>query len=445
MAQSTPAKAQLYWYPYDGFGAPSYYRVMPRVIRHRAAKTKAAKLKTAKVLESVGKEPFGPIPSGPLQIVISVDQQQLHLYANGEHVADTLVATGVPAHPTPLGIFSVIDKQRYHESNIYSGAPMPYMQRITWSGVAMHQGVGVGRPASHGCIRMPEAFAAKLWVLRSMGARVVIARPELMPQEVADARLFMHKERPLTPPPVASATAGETVKTAESVDSNKTSDVAVAEPAVAAAADRAAVQPAVLAGATVRKTIDPAAATADRAEVVPAIDAIPMPQPKPADLVRGATGAPIAIFISRKASRIYVRQRYVPLFDAPVTIVHPEQPLGTHVFTALRYQPDGSTFRWNVISLPGERMRSVVRNRDIDSRGRQVVRAIYREERAAAALTIDGPPPQTPKQALARIEIPQDVVDRISELMVAGSSLIISDQGLGSETGTGTDFIVVTR
>src|SRR5579864_8047933 len=82
----------------------------------------------------VSKEPFGTLPKGPLQLVISINQQKLHLYADGTEVADTLIATGVPALPTPTGVFSVIGKERFHRSNIYSGAPMPFMQRITWSG-----------------------------------------------------------------------------------------------------------------------------------------------------------------------------------------------------------------------------------------------------------------------------------------------------------------------
>ncbi len=94
------------------------------------------------------------LPPGPLQIVISIKKQQLTLYAGGQAVAHSQVSTGVPGHPTPQGVFSIIQKQIYHESNLYSSAPMPYMQRITWSGVAMHQGVVPGRPASHGCIRL---------------------------------------------------------------------------------------------------------------------------------------------------------------------------------------------------------------------------------------------------------------------------------------------------
>ena len=78
----------------------------------------------------------------------------------------------MPGHATPMGVFSVIEKQKLHHSNIYSGAPMPFMQRITWSGVAIHAGVLPGYPASHGCIRMPMAFAVKMYGWTKMGARV---------------------------------------------------------------------------------------------------------------------------------------------------------------------------------------------------------------------------------------------------------------------------------
>ena len=107
---------------------------------------------------------FGEMPKGPLQIVVSIDNQKVTLFSNGVRVAQGPVSTGVPGHPTPTGVFSIIEKDRYHRSNLYSNAPMPYMQRITWSGVALHEGVLPGYPASHGCIRMshglrPQALA----------------------------------------------------------------------------------------------------------------------------------------------------------------------------------------------------------------------------------------------------------------------------------------------
>src|SRR5439155_26017456 len=84
----------------------------------------------------------------------------------------------------------IIQKQIYHESNIYSSAPMPYMQRITWSGVAMHQGVVPNHPASHGCIRLPAAFAKRLWSITRIGVRVIIAQNDVPLAEIDNPRLL---------------------------------------------------------------------------------------------------------------------------------------------------------------------------------------------------------------------------------------------------------------
>ena len=118
-------------------------------------------------------------PQGPLIIAISIEKQVLKIYDANGYFAETPISTGMRGHSTPMGVFSVIQKHKYHHSNIYSGAPMPYMQRITWSGVAMHAGVLPGYPASHGCIRMPMNFAVKMWGWTRMGARVVITPGEL--------------------------------------------------------------------------------------------------------------------------------------------------------------------------------------------------------------------------------------------------------------------------
>ena len=115
-------------------------------------------------------------------------------------------------------MFSVIQKQVFHRSNLYSDAPMPFMQRITWSGVALHEGENIGHPASHGCIRMPGEFAARLYKFTKVGARVIVARGELKPVDFADPHLFVHKDMQ------AAAAARFAVKTAQTVDSNKASD-----------------------------------------------------------------------------------------------------------------------------------------------------------------------------------------------------------------------------
>ena len=103
----------------------------------------------------------------------------------------------MPAHPTFLGAFSILEKQRWHHSNIYSGAPMPWMNRITWSGTALHAGVVPGYPASHGCIRLPYSFAPKLYDITSVGDNVVISRDRPAPALIEHPNLF----QPLPPPP----------------------------------------------------------------------------------------------------------------------------------------------------------------------------------------------------------------------------------------------------
>jgi lipoprotein-anchoring transpeptidase ErfK/SrfK len=115
--------------------------------------------------ELVNSDQINDAPQGPLQIIISIADQRVSLYDNGALIARSSVSTGTQCHPTPLGVFSVISKQRWHRSNLYSAAPMPYMQRITWSGIALHAGVLPGYPASHGCIRLTNGFATRPWHL----------------------------------------------------------------------------------------------------------------------------------------------------------------------------------------------------------------------------------------------------------------------------------------
>jgi len=139
--------------------------------------------------------------------------------------------------------------------------------------------------------------------------------------------------------------------------------------------------------------------------------------------------------VSRKSSKLLVRQGFKPLFDAPVNIQNPEEPLGTHVFTAMAFENEGAAGRWTVVSMPEESPR---------------MSAGFTGARKAPAkrmieTTPPVPLPDKANTALDRIEIPQDVVERISELLTPGSSLVISDHGLSGETGRGTDFIVVTH
>jgi hypothetical protein len=334
---------------------------------------------------------------GPLQVIVSISDQKVALYDDGALIARSSVSTGVRGHPTPLGVFSVIDKQKWHRSNIYSDAPMPYMQRITWSGIALHAGVLPGHPASHGCIRLTNAFAIRLWRLTRRGARVIIAHDEVRPVEVASSRLFVPKPKLA----IGSSAIGEGAAAGEGGDVLK---VATSH------ADGVEGESADVAGAT------------------------SVPAAAPTKVV------PISVFVSRKAGRLFVRRAFTPLFDSPVTIEKPEEPLGTHVFTAMELQGDGAALRWTVVSMPQEAARKSARG-DADSRA---VRGKAHEQRVAGPAS-DMPSPPAADTALARVDIPKDVVERISELLTPGSSLIVSDHDASHETGAGTDFIVLTH
>jgi lipoprotein-anchoring transpeptidase ErfK/SrfK len=369
------------------------------------------------------------LPPGPVHIIISIKKQQLTLYAGGVPVAHSQVSTGVPGHPTPQGVFSVIQKNRYHRSNIYSSAPMPYMQRITWSGVAMHEGVVPGHPASHGCIRLPGAFAQRLWGITSLGARVIIAQDDVALSDISSRRLFTALPHVVSEAPEAvpakvrvAANAGMTDTPLKgSIDANDSEE------------------------ARIERAIDAAVQTG-LAEL--AGDAADEPEPKPA-LVKAVLAStpkdlrlrpgPISVFVSRKLGKLFVRKGFAEVFEAPVTIARPDEPLGTHVFTALEANDDG-TMRWNVASLPTERVVKPGQYLVTRHRGEKLRKELV-------APTHEVQPPGDPSVALDRITFPEPALARITELMTPGATLIISDLGLSHETsrGPGTDFILLTR
>jgi L,D-transpeptidase catalytic domain len=113
--------------------------------------------------------------SGPLLLVVSINEQLAYVYRNGVLTGVSTVSTGKKGHETPTGVFTVLQKNQDHFSNIYDNAPMPYMQRLTWGGIALHAGGLPGYPASHGCIRLPSEFARLLFEITSTGMTVVVA------------------------------------------------------------------------------------------------------------------------------------------------------------------------------------------------------------------------------------------------------------------------------
>jgi len=113
-------------------------------------------------------------PSGPLMVLVSVPQQTMHVYRNGILIGRSSVSTGSKGNATPGGVFSILEKKQEHYSKKYNNAPMPNMQRLTWTGIAMHSGNLPGYPASHGCIRLPFDFSQLLFSETSKGGTVVV-------------------------------------------------------------------------------------------------------------------------------------------------------------------------------------------------------------------------------------------------------------------------------
>src|SRR5262249_8380100 len=142
---------------------------------------------------------------GLLSVIISIDKQRLTLYSDGQPIAYSRVSTGVPGHPTPTGVFSGIQEDRWHHSNIYSNPRMYFMQRLTWAGAPMHEAWVPTPPGSPGCTRLPGAFARQMWGITRLGVRVIITHGEVTPVAISNERLFTLKHEPAEPTGEAQA------------------------------------------------------------------------------------------------------------------------------------------------------------------------------------------------------------------------------------------------
>ena len=129
-------------------------------------------------------------PAGPVVILVSLPEQVLYVYRNGVRIGRSTVSTGKAGKRTPTGVFTVLQKKVDHESSIYKGAKMPHMQRLTWTGIALHAGQLPGYPASAGCVRIPVDFAARLYSVTTLGTTVIIADNNSRPTSTAKPGLL---------------------------------------------------------------------------------------------------------------------------------------------------------------------------------------------------------------------------------------------------------------
>lgn len=130
-------------------------------------------------------------PNGPVMIIVSIPAQRAYVFRNGVEIGVTTVSTGAPGHKTPRGVFTVLEKAERHTSSIYKDEQMPYMERLTWSGIALHAGEVPGYPASHGCVRLPLRFAELLYGVTRKGTTIVIADDHTAPYEVNHPGLLL--------------------------------------------------------------------------------------------------------------------------------------------------------------------------------------------------------------------------------------------------------------
>ena len=411
------------------------------------------------------KEATAPREAGePIMAIVSIKTQQVTFYDADGWILRAPVSTGVKERETPSGVFAVIEKDRDHHSSMYDDAWMPHMQRITWNGLALHGGPLPGYAASHGCIRMPFGFAEKLFNKTRIGMRVIISPNDAAPVEFSHPALFTPNVEALAAAPAHAETlareAAEAAKAAvdtkkaaataahetasltsslrklESLKRSADAELASADKALATAktdearvraedrkqkAAAKATQAATqldTARADAKSKIDAAAAAKDAAKAA---------ETRNAASAKAATDAklalePVSIYISRASQKLYVRRNtHKPapdgggeVFDAtiavPVTIRNPEKRIGTHVFTAMARKNAGL-------------------NAGLDAGLRWT------------AVTIDDA--DDARDALDRITIPQNVLDRIGPTAVPRSSIVVSDEPLSAETNYRTEFVAV--
>ena len=157
----------------------------------RSTLDNSSALRAARALKA-GEYMWAPqtAPAGPILMVVNLETQRAVVYRNGLPIAITTVSSGKKGHETPTGIFTVLQKEKVHHSNLYNDAPMPFMQRLTWDGVALHAGALPGHAASHGCIRLPAKFAETLYGATPLGMTVVVTKREALPAVVPAGDVF---------------------------------------------------------------------------------------------------------------------------------------------------------------------------------------------------------------------------------------------------------------
>ncbi len=382
---------------------------------------------------------------GPLQIMVSKDRQELKVYDGDVVIATSRISTGKAGHSTPSGIFSILEKKRKHFSNIYDNAPMPFMQRLTWSGIALHASSSVpAYPASHGCVRMPNDFAKTLYNLTRRGGHVLVTAQETGPQRVTHANLF----GPTALDPEPKLLSDADLRPAFIEDGGKSVEVAMTDPKpstpeagqrqpeqapIRILITRRGERETILDLQTLLGSLGYDAGAPDGLHGRQTVTAIRAFQTAESLKEDGMVTQALLAAVYAKAGkgtppngRLLVRQKFQPVLEAPLSIRTPETALGTHFLLARNVDTAKGTADWYGVSLQNDLSSAAMKRLGIDT-------------------PADAADSDAVTKALDRFDIPSDIRIHISAMLSEGASLTISDTGLGPETGDGTDFITVTR
>jgi L,D-transpeptidase-like protein len=493
---------------------------------------------------------------GPLTLMVSLKRQRVDVYDKNGKITSAPISSGRAGNRTPTGVFSILQKRRRHYSNLY-GSAMPNMQRITWSGIALHAGPLPGYPASHGCIRLPYRFSKRLFSMTGLGTRVIVTHHDDSPRSFAHPKLL----KPLPPGDpkeyasladtalehqstgadaasmllgVTPAHASEHIglpegieRTRAAVEAYRLREITMLEEKIASIQDwhkkasgklktanavlrdaikaerelqpearnitqrlkaseaalsatrrsfrdfmlraaavhdqealsKAALEEEALEATALRHLNEIELALSDRDALDDLLEerraAVEKAKTR-RDILQDRFAAarkslsqtrtrlkeskeaykrrerPITILLSKKTSKLYVRQGYDPVMQADVKFDDPDSPIGTHLFHAIEYNRDGTDLRWQAVTAARKYKKTVFyRTR----RGRK--------RRKKVQLPLG--PAQTPENALKRVTIPDKVADMLAELIKPGSAIIITDERKSNETGKYTDLIVTTR
>ena len=317
----------------------------------------------------------------------------MRVYAGERQIGFSPISSGKRGKGTPQGIFSVLRKYKFRWSNLYVGEPMPFMQRLTWSGIALHAGELPGYPASHGCIRMPDVFAKQLYELETSDRHVIIADNPAKPEAVKHSSLFRQSGR---------------------IEARKYG-ISKTNPPLRVLLTRLTGREKLTNAQKILNQLGFAAGNADGYIGRKTWRAIYDFQKSAQLLANGVLNDETYLALRSSSGvedypdgHLYVRQGYKPLFDAAIPLANPDEPLGTHLLTFPEVQTNRISPQWLSVSLENETSRAGL-------------------------------------EAFSRFTIPDDIRERIEYRLEPHSSVAVSDTGLGPETGKGTDFIVVTK